>query len=300
MEPLSVAITFFNSSRYLLPAILEPLNSELVTEIVIVNDCSSTEETINLKKVIESLEKGSKVVFENPSGEKGKRTFLLRKFADILKLDFRKNERYREVKVTGDPKKIRVINLDRNVGAYRAKHYAISEAKNDFVLLLDGDNFLLESTINNLAVEQKSYTEILCPNVQVMNHNYLDIWDARNFRRLGFDSLDFKKLIGAHPELVMGTDLGKFLNTGNFLVPRISYLEISSKVQTLSPVAGAQDAMLLTIAWLLNGYSLRIVPGFHYFHRIHERSFWRTDNTPRLELQELVSAIREIPGFQKH
>ncbi len=294
IERLSVAITFYNSSKFIIPAILEPLNDVHVDEIIIIDDGSSAEESDRLVTSVESLVKGNSIVLELPSFETGKKFYLLSFFASLLGIKRFSDDKFREVLITGNPTKIRVIRLAENTGAYAAKHLAVSEARNEHVLLLDGDNFLLESTISNLVLESKSETEILCPNVQIMNSLNMNGWDFWNFRFLGHKSFSFSDLEKYLGDSASEKRLAKFLNTGNFLVPRDPYLKTSIKSQGLAESSGSQDVMLFVLSWLLDGKTLRVVPGFHYFHRLHAQSFWRTDRSVRRSISRLIQDIQTL------
>jgi glycosyltransferase involved in cell wall biosynthesis len=291
MHGISVVITFFNSSEFLLPAILEPINNPHVDEVIIINDGSSPSETSELFNIVNSVKTGSTATFVNPKTESSKKFQLVMFVAGLLGIRKGAQDDSHDFLITGDSSKVRVVNLIENIGAFRAKHLAVEHARNDFVLLLDGDNFVLESTLANLALEPKSENEILCPNIQIMNSSDLARWDSRNFREFGFKPLNFNDLTSKATDPASESNILKILNTGNFLVPRKKYLEISSKAEILANLVGAQDVMLLTLSWLMEGNTLRVLPGFHYFHRLNSRSFWRTNRQPRLTLSQLINEL---------
>ena len=233
---ITVAIPFFNTIQYL-ESILEPLiNSSYVNEIIINDDGS-------------------------------------------------------DYQIEVDHPKVKIFFNDKNVGAFRNKYLSVSKSSNEWVYLLDSDNILPESSI-----EVVNKIKNLNPNIY-----YSPI--QLNLRDDGLDSsLDGKKVIYNFPKKLIDLDLAKkylnenntnthalnsdilldynsasirwFLNTGNFLVNKNTYLETMKFIfDDLTYQYLEADAMAFTAHWLMKGKRIEIVDNLCYTHRVRKQSY---------------------------
>jgi hypothetical protein len=79
-----------------------------------------------------------------------------------------------------------------------------------------------------------------------------------------------------------------FLNTGNYFVPRIRYVErVRSQLAFASTVP---DVLLANHGWLRDGGRLHIVPGLEYSHLVHDGSYVHQH---RANYRNLARSVRE-------
>ena len=69
-----------------------------------------------------------------------------------------------------------------------------------------------------------------------------------------------------------------FLNTGNYLVHKQTYLSASIDVLESKMDPGPNDVLLINYYMACNGVTFWKHPLFHYEHRVHSESLWGTTN----------------------
>lgn len=272
---ITVSIPFYNSSRYIEDAIRLPLFDARVDEILICDDHSSDEEYSSLQKIVDELLNGKELSFDpnyNLIAEQNAHAKPSIMF--MTGLD-----------VSEESKKIRVIRNEKNLGGFANKYKVVKEAKNDWVYLLDSDNFLIETSISALYnVDEWDENRCYCPSVLIMERkDSWRAWDDWNHRRFGYQSIDLKRIkelfaIDAkfHREYNCGLGTNGFLNTGNFFVNKNSYVSCLSDAieQNVDPYAA--DVIAFSYYWLTSGNAFQILPELYYYHRIRDDSFWQS------------------------
>lgn len=174
-----------------------------------------------------------------------------------------------------DHPKVKIYRNVVNQGAFRNKYLAVSRSSNDWVYLLDSDNVLPESSIDILGKIQELNPETYYSPIQLnLINEDLD------------PSLDGKKIRYDFPEKRIDLSLAKqylsdeienidwFLNTGNFLVNKNTYLETMKFIfDNLNHPKLEADAMAFTVNWLKKGKNIEIVSDLCYNHRVRTKSY---------------------------
>lgn len=292
MKNITVAIPFYNSVRYLEDAIRIPLFDDRVDEILICDDRSSDEEYYSLLESISFLLNGYKLSYD-PN---------FRLIGDYNAEDYIDNSIRHSTEVpeniqgaaasvylltakdvSEQSKKIKVIRNKENLGGFRNKYKVIKESKNEWVYLLDSDNFLVDGSISALYNVEWDSKTCYCPSVPIMERKEgYRAWDDWNHRCFGYESFDLKGVQNFFQleeqlsnQVGCGLGVNGFLNTGNFFVNKNHYVEsLKDATEDLSVNPHAADVIAFSYYWLTNQGKFQVLPDLYYFHRIRKDSFW--------------------------
>lgn len=274
MKPdITVAIPFYNSVDYIEDAIRLPLFDSRVSEIIINDDCSSDEQYEQLVYKVNSLLNEEEISYDV--------NFNL--ISDI-NANARPSVFYMTSQnVSEQAKKIFVYRNEKNLGGFANKYETIKKSNNDWVYLLDSDNFLVDCSIPALYnIEEWDEKICYCPSVPIMERkDAWRAWDDWNHRRLGYEPIDLKRIQllfqvddSYHHQYNCGLGVNGFLNTGNFFVNRDNYLNALKKPIEDNVEPYAADVIAFSYYWLIANNMFQIIPDLYYYHRIRESSFW--------------------------
>jgi glycosyltransferase involved in cell wall biosynthesis len=275
MKNITISIPFYNNLKFFEDVIRIPLFDDRVNEIIVVDDCSDEHEYNGLLNYVEELLNGKEISFD-PNYQ-----FKLND-RDLL-------DRLTLVDVSEQAKKIKIYRNEKNLKGYRNKYESVKKATNEWVYLLDSDNFLIESSINSLYnIEEWNSFHIYCPSVLIMNRNDSNIrqWDDWNHRRFGYEPLDLNA-IKNHLRLADqwqrpgGTGIEGFLNTGNYFFNRDVFLNsLQDSVLDDNIEPHAADGIAQVYYWLKKSleHKLQIIPDLYYVHRLHDSSWTYTSS----------------------
>jgi glycosyltransferase involved in cell wall biosynthesis len=177
-------------------------------------------------------------------------------------------------------KKIKIRRNGKNLGAYFNKLEAVKSCSNEWVILLDSDNYLFKSYIDSVFREtewDKEYCYI--PDEMLANGNREPwgrcegCWDHGRFGRepIGFN--DIKK--------IWENDYGieGLLNAGNYFFNKDNYIlranYILKEKDPLFSNPYASDCLALMYYWLRDGGKIKILENAEYYHRMHDGSLWK-------------------------
>ena len=171
--------------------------------------------------------------------------------------------------------KIKLYKNPKNLGSYLNKLESISKCSNDWVLILDSDNFINNDTINILY------------NLKEWNKNiiYTPSW-AKTFPGNASPHLDYRNmnnlLIDKKYSLQKFNEQ-KFqclMNNCNYFLPKINYLNCMNKYKNLysRELISGLDSLLLYCSWINENNTIFIVENFIYNHRLHNLSFYSLSN----------------------
>ena len=275
MKKISVVITFYNTFNYLEDAIRLPLLDKRVKEIIILDDCSTLTEYNLLNERIKQLLTGRKISFD-----------INYSFLNKEKFNYKAGLFYMTKRdASKEGKKISIYRNKKNLGAFKSKYYAIQKAKCNWVYLLDGDNFLIDSSLNAIFnLKNWNKKTCYCPNVLITN-KFQDTWDQWNFRRFQNYTLNLKKIQQLYKlddflenKFKCGIGLNGLLNIGNFFINRKQYLESLKKIIKKNIQPESADVIAFMYYWLIKNNNLKIVPDLYYFHRQRNGSYWHKTN----------------------
>lgn len=184
--------------------------------------------------------------------------------------------------------KIHLYTNEKILGAYLNKRKVVSLAKNDFVCLMDSDNFAPVSYFDswkNFCGENPDPSVVYC----ALREGYPgSLFDYSQFRSIFINKKNCKELF--HKGLN-----GGFFNDGNYIVSKHLYMvsEIPTGIKHFESECYAADVVLQNYNILVNGGSLCIVPLMEYDHVFHSGSYW--SNTHHLvDFNKYMSLISEM------
>lgn len=293
MKNITVAIPFYNSLEYFEDAIRIPLFDDRVDEILVVDDYSTEEQYQGLLKKVQSLLDDQEISFDpNSSLVPEQNSNCLHSIMTMTR-----------VNVSEQSKKIKVIRNKNNLGGFANKYESVKNAKNDWVYLLDSDNFLVECSIPAIFnIDQWDDETCYCPSVIIMERKNQGwrAWDDWNHRRFGYDSLGLEQIqnlfrldASFHNQTGCGLGTNGFLNTGNFFVNKSTYVDCLKEPieNNLEPYAA--DVIAFSYYWLASNNKFKIVPDLYYYHRLRSDSFWqRTGSLAGFEAQKYEEMIK--------
>lgn len=156
--------------------------------------------------------------------------------------------------------KVKVYWHTENSGMSRNKAESVRLASNKWCIVFDSDNVIDPEYIDALYNHTWDPEVIYCPSFASPQFDY------REFNSLKFD----KKSVKRYMKKRMFECL---LNTCNYFVNREKYLEVYQH----NPTMKGTDTIWFNYLWLKAGYSFYVVPGMHYFHRVHDGSGFMED-----------------------
>jgi glycosyltransferase involved in cell wall biosynthesis len=293
MKPnITVAIPFYNSIDYIEDAIRIPLFDNRVSEIVICDDASSDEQYQQLTNKINSLLNGEEISYDVNYN------LIKEKNASSRPSIFYMTSQ----NVSEESKKIVIYRNEKNLGGFANKYETVKKSTNDWVYLLDSDNFLIDCSIPSLYnIEEWNKKICYCPSTLIMERkDSWRAWDDWNHRKLGFEPIDLQRIKllfqldnSFHSEHGCGLGVNGFLNTGNFFVNRNFYLNALDEAIENNIEPYAADVIAFSYYWLTVGNMFKIVPDLYYYHRLREDSFWnRTGGQSGFEAQNYERMIK--------
>ena len=157
---------------------------------------------------------------------------------------------------------IKIFKNDSNIGPLLSRPKLVENCKNDWILLMDSDNYLNRQCFDVLKnIELKDDT-IYCPCFAMPRFN---------FPMVTGKTLTLSDIKPLFPAL----EVQIFLNTGNYLIPKKQYLEISKQIDT-SYAHFTVDVIYFNYLWLSSGRKLSCVKGFEYDHTLRGDSYYMT------------------------
>jgi hypothetical protein len=193
--------------------------------------------------------------------------------------------------------KLKVYTNDYRLGAFNNKMKAVSLAKNEWVYLLDSDNFIGDDFIAKLkefgASKELDPKVIYSPEIAMINGN---AHPTGNFSHLvdGAQS-DLPPLDKMGVKLRALMDFGKvefFLNMGNFLVNRSTVMAFDYKPyeEDIKHCKCFDTIFFNYLMTYKNNMRLEIVPGLQFKYAAHEDAYFLPNHT----LPDIQKFYREL------
>ena len=175
------------------------------------------------------------------------------------------------IKQYKDPR-INAWRNEHNLGAFKNKYLAVSKSTNEWVYLLDSDNYFFENSldaIKNISPQRGRYYS---PSQLHLVDDGLDSSLNGRVVKYDFGTVDANK---AKSLLIEDNqDFHWLINTGNFFVHRDDY------IQSMKPVFEdpnypyfEADAIVFCYNWLKSGNSIEVVDDLWYNHTLRSNSY---------------------------
>jgi glycosyltransferase involved in cell wall biosynthesis len=171
--------------------------------------------------------------------------------------------------IYGTEPKIRLFKNNKQLGAFLNKVECIKHAANDWVCLIDSDNYASEDyfisffrDINANPISNVIYTPAFAK-------------PSFDFRRLEGKVIN-KGNISEFLTPLYKNVLKVALNVGNFIIHKSCYdiitnlIKTEPDVKTISEIFISTDVLFMNYLLLKNGFNIKIVPDMEYDHLLHE------------------------------
>ena len=202
-------------------------------------------------------------------------------------------------------KKLILSRNESNLGGFRNKFVSVLSCSKEWVLVLDADNIIGVPALKALgSMPAPRSPQAYCAlRLTLFSQDSLDLAPStlktkhqlaapRMLANTELDGHFFSHLLSS-PSPYSRAQASFFLNTGNFLVHRTTYVEtLRPRFQDSSFDPKAACSVAFAAPWLISGGSFVLVKGFEYAHRLHSSSYWAL-NTSRGEASGLELEIRQ-------
>jgi glycosyltransferase involved in cell wall biosynthesis len=190
--------------------------------------------------------------------------------------------------------KIKIYRNQTNVGAFKNKYLAVSKSTNDWVYLLDSDNYFFDNSLEVVKNIKPQRGRYYSPSQLHLIDDGLDVSLNGKIIVYDYDLIDANKA-----KILLSQDDQYFhwlINTGNFFVHRDDYIQSMRDVYNDPnyPYFEA-DAIVFCYNWLKSGNTIQIVDNLWYNHTTRSDSVSHTvgsRNTQSLEYhRHLISKL---------
>lgn len=157
-----------------------------------------------------------------------------------------------------ETKNIKIFQNEKRIKPLLGRVNLLNNCKNEWVLLMDSDNFLDINSFNSLFSDLNfKDNTIYAPDFARPKFNYKTI---SNF------NLDINIVKNNFNYLIC------FLNVGNYLVPKKKYLEIAKNID-YKFVEYTMEVLYYNYLWLSSGHFIKCVKDFEYDHTMRNDCF---------------------------
>jgi glycosyltransferase involved in cell wall biosynthesis len=173
--------------------------------------------------------------------------------------------------------KLKLFKNDSRLGPFLNKDTAVSYASNEWVCLMDSDNFAPIPYFD-------AWANYIKANGIDKKNVYLPIQTIPQPNHGGFNYTDFKDIILEKSNVRYNNieRMSCMLNTGNYIFHRDNFLETKNIMPELHSKLDVQDVFFKNALLLLNDSKLIVVPNMMYHHIVHDGSFF-TNNVSNFQ-----------------
>lgn len=173
--------------------------------------------------------------------------------------------------------KVKIYRNKENIGALKNKYYTVKLANNDWVYLLDSDNFVNSKCLKKLIKFRNFRKDFYySPSKLILQDINLD------------KKLNNKHIMYNFPKKIIDFKIARsflrdnlkyfnwFLNTGNFFVNRKQYLaclQLVFRSKNLTSLEAEADAFAFSYFWLKSGNKIKVLDFLYYYHRMRKESY---------------------------
>ena len=261
----SVIIPTFNSSKYLQQCLNSLIKCKRINEIVISDDCSDSEDLLNLKKIISNHQLKKKIkLYENK----------INKGAYHNKLDSVKE---------ASSDLVYILDSD-NIAGFNLENILEKIIKID-----DETKLYVPSKIYHFY----NYVNILTPLYKSLSGK-LETFTKND---LVINSHQIKKIFEGEDNIMYEKNKSIYwiLNIGNFIFSKDSFLKNVKNEQNFSREILSMDAVAFTYYWLRNGNTLCLLKEHYHSHRKRQDSVsWTEKQNSKISSNHFDKHFLEI------
>lgn len=198
------------------------------------------------------------------------------RITEIIIVDDCSEEKYWK-KIKDLPKfnpKIKVFRQVANRGMSRNKADAIAYAENQWCIIFDSDNVIDDRYIDAIPEKLLPYV-IYCPAFAEPTFDYRK-WESMS---LGRHNAPF--------HIKYDDNFNMLMNTCNYLVNKTEYLKLYEENASMK----GTDTIWFNYLWIKAGSYFSVLPGCHYYHRVHEGSGFMQDVNYNMTQAEYVRKL---------
>jgi glycosyltransferase involved in cell wall biosynthesis len=186
------------------------------------------------------------------------------RIGEVVIVDDCSTERFKDrLRRLAQHPKVKLFFNQKNLGCYRNKHYAISQAANEYVIILDSDNTIDKSYIDAIYNQQWDRKKIIAPDFAKPHFDYT------SFSGKTIDRHTVKQYIPAASK----TRFDCLINTMNYFVHRDEYLRVWDG--SIEPWTA--DTIYQNYQWIKAGNYMYVAMGMQYDHLVHDGSHYRNN-----------------------
>jgi glycosyltransferase involved in cell wall biosynthesis len=163
------------------------------------------------------------------------------------------------------------VVLNRNVanlGMSANKAAVVSDAANEWCILLDSDNVISRQYLD--AIFRIAKPDPKCIYMPV------EAFPNFNFKAFSGERIDASN----EREMAKRPGFDVLMNTCNYVVHGEKYIEV---FEYNADVRGS-DTIWFNYLWLKAGYHFYVMPGMSYYHKVHDGSGWLMDSEHNLRV----------------
>jgi glycosyltransferase involved in cell wall biosynthesis len=170
--------------------------------------------------------------------------------------------------------KIKLFRNNTNLNAFRNKYQTVFNCSNEWVYLLDSDNYPFEESyqiIREIPVDDPNVCycpqHLFCKNDNASNYMNISNYD------FGYDLIGIEE---SKEALNKGVEwFNWFVNSGNYIFNRNIYLQCLEKpFKDLDTPLLHADTAAVFYYWLKKGNKFKVVKGLRHHHRLRPDSNW--------------------------
>lgn len=213
--------------------------------------------------------------------------YLENPFIDEIVLVDETGEDFIEIsaKYSSEPK-IRVYQNEKRLGPFLNKVKCMKYAKNNWICLVDSDNFVDLDYFNKVnALAPLDDETVYIPSFAAPT------FDFRNFNGL----LLTKESIAEIYKTDLYISLEILLNTGNYVLSKKA-VDVLTRYEdnTLSASCTTIDVLYANYNLLRNGFKLYVVPDLTYTHVVHEGSIFIQESREKRNINMYMESLFRI------
>jgi glycosyltransferase involved in cell wall biosynthesis len=177
-----------------------------------------------------------------------------------------------EYQIDSDHPKVKIYRNEKNLGAFKNKYLAVSKSTNEWVYLLDSDNYFFDNSLDVVKNIKPQRGRYYSPSQLHLVDSGLDPTLNGKVVKYDFGVVDVDKA-----KMLLQLNIGEFewlINTGNFFIHRDDYIESMMDVYNNPEYPYFEaDAIVFCYNWLKKGNTIEVVDSLWYNHRLRSNSY---------------------------